>query len=57
MRNQPGAENTADILDADSLDGLIQAFESNDLKQLHLPEVEIQISAPAAIVIPVAIYV
>ncbi len=46
-----------DILDADSLDGLIQAFESNDLKQLHLPEVEIQISAPAAIVIPVAIYV
>ena len=46
-----------DILDADSLDGLIQAFESNDLKQLHLPEVEIRISAPAAIVIPVAIYV
>ena len=38
-----------DILDADSLDGLIQAFESNDLKQLHLPEVEIQISAPVAI--------
>lgn len=45
-----------DILDANSLNGLIQAFENQDLKQFHLPEVEIQISAPAAIVIPVAIY-
>lgn len=49
-------KTTLDILDADTLNGLLQIFESDELRNLHLPEVEFQIKAPAAIVIPVAIY-
>ena len=49
-------KTTLDILDADTLNGLLQIFESDELRDLHLPEVEFQIKAPAAIVIPVAIY-
>ena len=47
---------TLSILPLDLLTEMFSGFQNDDTKQFNLPELKTQISGPAVIVIPVAIY-
>ena len=47
---------TLSILPIDMMAELFSGFQNEDTKQFNLPELKTQISGPAVIVIPVAIY-
>lgn len=49
-------KTTLSILPIDLLTELFSGFQNDDTKQFNLPELKTQISGPAVIVIPVAIY-
>lgn len=44
------------ILSEELLAEMFAGFKNDDMKQFNLPELKTKISAPAVIVIPVAIY-
>lgn len=49
-------KTTLSILPIDLLSEMFSGFQNDDTKQFNLPELKTQISGPAVIVIPVAIY-
>ena len=49
-------KTTLSILPIDMMAELFSGFQNEDTKQFNLPELKTQISGPAVIVIPVAIY-
>ncbi|MBE5954163.1 MAG: hypothetical protein E7257_08420 [Lachnospiraceae bacterium] len=50
-------KTTLDVLKDEELKTFTEIFENAELKKFNLPDVEVKIEAPAAIVIPIAIYV
>lgn len=49
-------KTTLNILDKDSMTQFLSAFKSEELEMYNLPEMRTEITGPAAIIIPVAIY-
>ena len=50
-------KTTLDVLNDDDLNAFTEVFQSEELKNFNLPDVEVKIMPPAVIVIPIAIYV
>lgn len=50
-------KTTLDVLKDHDLKTFTDVFESDDLKNFNLPDVQVKIESPAVIVIPIAIYV
>lgn len=49
-------KTTLNILNKQTLNELLAAFETDELKEYNLPSIRTEITGPAAIIIPIAIY-
>ena len=49
-------KTTLNILNKQTLNEFLAAFETDELKEYNLPSIRTEITGPAAIIIPIAIY-